>query len=82
MADDINNLDEYAKTRTTPYGVSFEEVCKAVMGSKQKSQLRKLLNFKFERHPYINLPEERLTTIEKHLKHRVTELMSIPVNKN
>lgn len=52
------------------------------MGSKQKSQLRKLLNFKFERHPYINLPEERLTAIEKHLKHRVTELMSIPVNKN
>lgn len=52
------------------------------MGSKQKSQLRKLLNLKFERHPSINLPEERLTAIEKHLKHRVTELMSIPVNKN
>lgn len=82
MADDINNLDEYAKTRTTPYSVSFEKVCKAVMGSKQKSQLRKLLNFKFKRHPYINLPEERLTAIEKHLKHRVTELMSIPVNMN
>ena len=82
MADDINNLEKYAKTRSTPYGVSFEEVCKAVMGSKQKSQLRKLLNFKFERHPSINLPEERLTAIEKHLKHRVTELMSIPVNKN
>lgn len=82
IADDINNLEEYAKTRTTPYGVSFEEVCKAVMGSKQKSQLRRLLNFKFERHPSINLPEERLTAIEKHLKHRVTELMSIPINKN
>ena len=44
MADDLENLSEYAKTRTPPYGVSFDEVCKAVMGSKQKSQLRKLLN--------------------------------------
>ena len=44
MADDLQNLSEYAKTRTPPYGVSFDEVCKAVMGSKQKSQLRKLLN--------------------------------------
>ena len=82
MADDINNLDEYAKTRTTPYGVSFEEVCKAVMGSKQKSQLRKLLNFKFERHPYINLPEERLTAIEKQIAVRTKELMSIPIIKS
>ncbi len=82
MADDINNLDEYAKTRTTPYGVSFEEVCKAVMGSKQKSQLRKLLNFKFERHPSINLPEERLTAIEKQIAVRTRELMSIPIIKS
>ena len=82
MADDINNLEEYAKTRTTPYGVSFEEVCKAVMGSKQKSQLRRLLNFKFERHPSINLPEERLTAIEKQIAVRTRELMSIPIIKS
>ena len=82
MADDINNLEEYAKTRTTPYGVSFEEVCKAVMGSKQKSQLRRLLNFKFERHPSINLTEERLTAIEKQIAVRTRELMSIPIIKS
>ena len=82
MGDDINNLDEYAKTRTTPYGVSFEEVCKAIMGTKQKSQLRKLLNFKFERHPSINLPEERLIAIEKQIAVRTRELMSIPIIKS
>lgn len=78
MADDLENLSEYAKTRTPPYGVSFDEVCKAVMGSKQKSQLRKLLNFTFTRHPSINLPEERLTAIEAQIQTRARELMSIP----
>lgn len=79
MADDIKNLSEYAKTRTPPYGVSFDDVCKAVMSSKQKTQLRRLLNFTFTRHPSINLPEERLIAIEKHIVQRARELMSIPV---
>lgn len=78
MADDMENLSEYAKTRTPPYGVSFDEVCKAVMGSKQKTQLRRLLNFTFTRHPSINLPEERLTAIESQIQKRARELMSIP----
>lgn len=78
MADDMENLSEYAKTRTPPYGVSFDEVCKAVMGSKQKTQLRRLLNFTFTRHPSINLPEERLTAIEAQIQKRARELMSIP----
>ena len=81
MTDDMENLSEYAKTRTPPYGVSFDEVCKAVMGSKQKSQLRKLLNFTFARHPSINLSEERLTAIEAQISKRVRELISIPNSK-
>lgn len=81
MADDLENLSEYAKTRTPPYGVSFDEVCKAVMGSKQKSQLRRLLNFTFTRHPSINLPEERLTATENQISKRARELMSIPNSK-
>lgn len=81
MAEDLENLSEYAKTRTPPYGVSFDEVCKAVMGSKQKSQLRRLLNFTFTRHPSINLPEERLTVIEAQISKRARELMSIPNSK-
>lgn len=78
MADDLENLSEYAKSRTPPYGVSFDDVCKAVMSSKQKTQLRRLLNFTFTRHPSINLPEERLTAIEAQIQKRARELMSIP----
>ena len=35
MPEDFNNLSEYARTRSTPYGVSFESVCQEVIGKKQ-----------------------------------------------
>ena len=78
MPDDFKNIAEYAKTRTTPYGVSFESVVSEVMGRKQIAQLRHLIGFRFERHPSINLPEERLQAIEKHLEERTRELLSVP----
>lgn len=77
---DIKNLDAYAKTRSNPYGVSYESICAEVMGTKQKNQLRKLIDFKFTRHPSINLPEERLTAIEKHLQKRVRKLLALPTS--
>lgn len=82
MPADIADLSAYAATRTTPYGVSFEDVCKEVMGSRQKAQLRRLLDFTFTRHPSINWPEERLTAVEKQLAARVRELMSIPISRS
>ena len=77
---DIKNLDAYAKTRSNPYGVSYESICAEVMGTKQKNQLRKLIDFKFTRHPSINLPEERLTAIEKYLQKRVRSLLALPTS--
>ena len=77
VREDFDNLNEYAQTRTTPYGVSFEEVCAEVMGKTQTEQLRKLIGFKFRRHPSINLPEWRLDAIEKHLQKRVTQLLNV-----
>ena len=78
MPDDFKNLKEYAKTRSNPYRISYEEICKEVMGAKQKSQLRRLIGFKFKRHPSLNLPEERLEAIEKQVGKRVRELLSLP----
>ena len=77
---DIKNLYAYAKTRSNPYGVSYESICAEVMGTKQKNQLRKLIDFKFTRHPSINLPEERLTAIEKYLQKRVRSLLALPTS--
>ncbi len=81
MPDDFKNLKEYAKTRSNPYRISYEEICKEVMGTKQKAQLRKLVGFKFKRHPSLNLPEERLSPIEKQLNERARELLSIPLGR-
>ena len=78
MDNDIKDLDLYAKTRSNPYGVSYESICAEVMGTKQKNQLRKLIDFKFTRHQSINLPEERLVAIEKHIQSRVRKLLALP----
>ena len=82
MPDDFKNLRAYAKTRSNPYRISYEDVCKEVMGAKQKAQLRRMVDFKFTRHPSLNLPEQRLTAIEKQLGERTRELLSIPVQRS
>ncbi len=81
MPDDFKDISEYAKTRTSYYGVPFEVICSEVIGKKQIAQLRRLLNFKFKRHPSINLPEERLSAIEKHIEQRTRELIALPRNR-
>ena len=82
MPDDFKNLRAYAKTRSNPYRISYEDVCKEVMGAKQKAQLRRMVDFKFTRHPSLNLPEQRLTAIEKQIGERTRELLSIPVQRS
>ena len=78
MADDFINLDEYAKTRAPAYGnVSFESICETVKGKTQMQQLRKLIGFSFERHPKLNLSEERLAAIESHLQKRVRDILAL-----
>ena len=77
MPDDFKDLDSYAKTRGTPYGVSFESICREVMGPVQARQLRRLIGFIFRRHPKLNLPEYRLQAIEKHMQSRVQQLLRL-----
>ena len=82
VKSDFKDLDSYAKTRTTPYGaVTYETICKNVIGKTQLAQLRKLIGFRFERHPKINWEEERLTAIEKHIQKRVQMLLELSHTK-
>lgn len=71
-------LRSYADTRTNPYGVSFEEVCAGVMGARQKEQLRRMIGFRFQRHPGMNLPEQHLQAVESLLEERLRKLLAIP----
>ena len=76
MDDDLQDLDAYARTRANPYGIPYETICREVMGPKQRNQLHRLINYRFERHATLNLPEARLEAIEQHLQKRVRELLA------
>ena len=78
MPEDFANLSEYAKTRANPYGVSYETICREVMGARQRAELRRLIGFKFTRHKSYNLPEKSLRAIERQINSRVQELLSLP----
>jgi len=78
MPEYYKNIGEYAKTRTNPYGVSYDTICKEIMGDRQRRNLRKLIDFTFNRHPTLNLPEEWLIAIEKQIQVRVRELLALP----
>ncbi len=79
--EDFEDLSSYAKTRSTPYGVSFEDVCAEVMGKTQTAQLRRLIDFKFKRHSSINLPDWRIDALEEHIQKRVVQLLDISREK-
>ena len=78
MPDDMKTLDEYAKTRSSSYGVPFENFVREFISPRQKEQLRKMIGFRFAKHPAYNLPAERLKAIEKTLQNRVQAFLSVP----
>jgi len=47
------------------------------MTLRQAEKLRKMLNFKFARHPSLNLPEKHLAAIETHLRKRASQLIDL-----
>ena len=51
------------------------------MGARQKEQLRRMIGFRFKRHESLNLPEDHLQAIEKHLEGRVRKLLAIPTRR-
>jgi hypothetical protein len=77
MPDDYADLDEYAKTRAPVYGnATFEGICRSFMTARQAAMLRKMLNFSFTFHPKLNLPEEHIDAVEKHLRKRASQLLN------
>lgn len=77
MPDDFKNLEQYAKTRISSYNIDFLDIAKEYMDDKKMPKLRKLVNFKFDKHTSYNLPAARLTAIEKFIQNRIQLLMSM-----
>ncbi len=81
MDEDLQNIKEYAKTRHPVFeGVSYEELVKIFLSDRQMAQLRRMINFKFEKHARYNLPAKRLKIIEEFLQVRVRELLELKKN--
>ena len=79
MADDLDDLAAYAKTRSSAYGVPFDNIVKEFITPRQKEMLRKMIDFEFKKDRNYNLPAKRLKAIEKYLQTRVRELIEMPI---
>lgn len=77
MQDDFENLDAYAKTRLSAYGVPFENIVKEFCTAHQREQLRHMFDFTFDRDKTYNLPVWRLKAIETFLRQRASQLIEI-----
>jgi hypothetical protein len=78
VKDDFANLEEYSHTRKPANSnVDFEDIVRSIITPRQVEKLRKMIRFTFTRHEQLNLPEYRLTAIERHLQKRVTQLLDI-----
>jgi len=77
MADDLKDVNVYAKTRLMATSQDFMTFAKEVITKEQKKKLRNLINFKFKKHSRYNLPSNRLKIIEEFIQKRVQELLVI-----
>ena len=76
--DDLQNepnMWRYANTLLPSVYDDFVGEARAVMTHEQKNRLRCLLDFRLKRHSRYNLPNKRLTLLEKTVSHRAKELL-------
>ena len=76
MDDDLRDIKAYAKTRAPATYPDFTQFAKETMSKRQKDMLRKLLEFKFKKHPRYNLDDKRLKIIEKFINDKAKELLA------
>ena len=48
MPDDLKKLDEYAKTRSSAYGVPFDNIVREFISPRQKEKLRKMIGLNLQ----------------------------------
>ena len=75
VQEDLDTIRAYAKTRSSAFDVSFDDIAKEFITDKQREGLRKLLNFDFVRDKNYNLSAERLKILEKFIRNRAGELL-------
>ena len=78
-ADDLENektLDAYVETLMPSVYDDFLGTARSVLTEKHREALRRLLTFRFKKHPRYNLPDKRLRLIEREIQKRARALLS------
>ena len=73
--DSPETLDAYAETLVPCVYDDFIGTARSVLNNRRKAGLRRLLDFRFERHSRYNLDRKRLTLIEGQIHKRAGELL-------
>ena len=75
MEKDENLLKKYDRTLQPCVYDDFIGSAKKVLTAEHKERLRKLLDFKFKKHPRYNVSESRLEHINEQVRENVRELL-------
>ena len=79
--EDRNTFSEYWQNdpyiQVSNYGIKYEKMVQLYCGKKQISKLRKLANFKLEKHSKYNLPEKRIELLSSMIQERSIQLIKI-----
>lgn len=77
VGDNLDELIEKANGRGSHHRLfeGFIPTAKSFLTEELRQMCRRLINFKFTRHPLYNLPEERLILLEGLIQHQVREIL-------
>ena len=75
MDDEIQDPVAYSKTRLPAIYDDYVGFVKPLLKEVHKKQIRKLINFKFKKHPRYNLDDYRLKKLEEFIQIRIRELL-------
>ncbi len=75
MDDDLEQINKYAKTKNMKNAGDFMAFAQSIITDNTKKKIKKLINFKFEKHSKYNLPAKRLKQIESFIAQRVSKLL-------
>lgn len=78
MDDEREDYEAYAETRVPSTYSDFIGAACELMGRSQREKLRRLLDFRFVRHPRYNWTENRLKRIASLLRKRAQRLLNCP----
>ena len=81
LDDDLDNTEQYAKTKSMKNAGDFMLFAQTIITKKAKQKVKKLINFKFERDSKYKLPAKRLGKIETFIQARVLELLDLENNQ-